>query len=462
MTFHTSQTAKVQRTGFSPLFLFPLAVFTSLFFAFTSPASSQEHSLVEIARPGRATPWVNKYATEMQSVVPLSSIPMLEGLPFKTKFYEIDSDVLERGYFYLYFVRGNRNDYVVESTVQLYRLLSELRALEKLLDYDPAGDHLTGMRQELKKIGKMNHDIPNQFKAAARKNDGTTKANATKKPGMGYGLLYKRVPPVGLSEKGEDRGALGSGPLGDECRKIAYAYGLDVYTDNPEVREALKSIADKRMAVPGAKVLSPFNFFGKVTRNEKLETYIRDNGPESIRIIAGAELSKTFGVPWADAENPLGKFMLNPNYTPRQILYLAKCLQDMASVEGIDLAVASLGMVDSPELADYAYVYLRLYHALHSKVIKLAKFIELENTGAAIGNNGVFYFLFPGDVLSEWSLAPEEIDQILNEATLHGASKIKVVALGIVKPEVMKYLRDRKVDVIQNLLKDPRFFEEEY
>lgn len=431
-----------------------LAVLCAALFVVVVPARAAGGSrVVESARPGRATPWVRRLADADDIVVPLSAIPMLADIPVRTDYYEIDPEVVEEGYFYYYYVRGKRQEYMVESTVRLYRLLHELAVLEELAKFDPVGEFFIDIGMSVKGMGVgLGHLV-------------TKPGQSFRNVGVGIGRIFKKHPKTGTDEKGEDRGLLGAGPAGADRRKIAYDYHLDVYTDNPEVRHVLNVLARARSTgstvaswtIPGSELGI---FAGRSLRDEETEKLIRDAEPKDLRREIGKRLGALFGMEWQDRAAPVGRFVLNPNYTPRQLAYAGKCLADLARAKNAGMLLALLGEIDNPETADLAYVDLRMYHALHTRVRQLVEFVELENLVAARGADGVFYFFFPGDVLSGESVTPAEVDELIHEAMSRQAKALVVLCLGTVKPEYAAELQRRGVTVHQNLLRDPRFLGE--
>lgn len=430
------------------------AVAALLALAGTAPALSGERDIVSPDRQGRATPWVTQYAEANSVVVPYSSIPMLAGVPRRTEFYEIDSEVVESGYFYYYYVRGKRHDYVVESTVKLFRLIYELAVLEQLADHEATDDFITGIGQGVKGIGLGLGSLI------------TSRGKNLQNVGANIGRMFKNHPEAGVNEKGEDRSLLGDGPAGGERRRLAYELGLDVYTDNPDIRQVLVDMARARTlgavtawAATGS-MMSVFS--ANAVNDDAVEQFIRDLDPGSVREEVGKKLGHVFGMRWEDADTALGRFIRNPNYTPRHIAYAGKCLGDMAQVRDLGMILDILAQVDNPETADLAYLDLRMHHIMHTKVQPLAAFVELEYVVAAQGTNGEFYFLFPGDVLSAWSVSPAEIDEVIREAMGHKSTALKVLALGAVHPDFADMLKKRGIQVFHNIMRDARFFSEDF
>lgn len=422
--------------------------------AAAASAPSAEREVVSTARQGRATPWVSVHAAANSVVVPFSDIPMVAGVPQRTTYYEIDDEVVESGYFYYYYVRGKRNDYLVESTAHLFRLLHELAVLEELAKHDPAGEFFAGVGRSVQGIGLGVGNL-------------VTKPGQTiRNVGAGIGRMFKSHPHAGHDEKGEDRGLEGSGPAGEQRRNLAYKFHLDVYTNNPEVRHVLNVMGRARLTGVFATWAIPYSevgiFSAASLRDDNTDQLIRDLEPDALRAEIGKRLEPVFGQSRKDAGSALGRFIRNPNYTPRQIAYGGKCLGDLAGAGNLDMILDLLAQVDCPETADLAYLDLRVHHMMHTRVQPIAGFVELLNIVAAQGANGEFYFIFPGDVMSNWSVSPEEIDDLIEEANGHRATALKVLALGVVKPEFAEMLQQRGLQVFQNVMRDPRFFSEDY
>lgn len=397
---------------------------------------------VELGRQGKATPWL-KLAEDPDrlNIISADSIARISRVPHRTDYYEIDPDVVVSGYFYTYYVRGKYSDYVVNSTIKLSKLLGELGALEELRKRDPGGEFFIGIGQSVAGMGKGLANL------VARPQK-TFRSLGTK-----IGRAFKTQPKVGKDESGADRSILGEGPAGANRRHIAYKMNLDVYTDNPDLRHVLNTVARSRVAGEFAGWAIPgdtLGMFQTLMRDEATEKLIRDQGPKDVRIEVGKALGPLLGLDKRDPAHPLGRFLQNPNYTPRQVAYMGYCLRGMAGTAGLDKALDQLSRAETPEEADLFYMEMRCFHRIHITGTKLKEFMALDHSFAAMGEDRVLYAVFPGDYLDAWDFTAAEIRQLIAEAKGHQAAAVEIKALGDVEPSFAETIVRHGLSVTPN------------
>lgn len=397
---------------------------------------------VELGRQGKATPWLKLVEDpDRMTIISADSIDRISRIPHRTDYYEIDPDVVVSGYFYTYYVRGKYSDYVVNSTIKLAKLLAELGALEELRKRDPGGEFFIGIGQSVAGMGKGLANL------VARPQK-TFRSLGTK-----IGRAFKTQPKIGKDESGADRSLLGEGPAGANRRHIAYKMNIDVYTDNPDLQHVLNTVARSRVAgefagwaIPGETL----GVFQTLLRDEATEKLIRDQGPKGVRIEMGKALGPLLGLDKRDPTHPLGRFLQNPNYTPRQVAYLGYCLRGMAGTAGLDKALDQLSRAETPEEADLFYMEMRCFHRMHITGTKLREFMSLEHSFAAMGEDNILYAVFPGDYLDAWDFTPAEVNQIIAEARNHQAAAIELKVLGDVEPAFMETITGHGLRITPN------------
>lgn len=422
-------------------------------------AAAEAEGAVELSRPYKALPWLNSRQDVPFDVVPFDSIGMLAGFPRKTPYYEVDPDVVASAYSYFFYVRGVNNEYQVGSVVGLVKLCHELAVLEEIKHRNKGKEVATGAGRSMRGIGSGLANLV-MHPGISMRNAG----EHARQTGRTIERAVGGSDKVGKAESGADRSLLGDGPAGAARRALAYELGVDVYTSNPDMQQALIDLSQLQAAggavtwvMPyGTGMLGNFNTLGG---EDRAETLIRDFAPYELRRQVGVELEPVLGMSREDRGGPLYRLLMNPNFTPRDIAYIGFDLLSMHGVGNLRIVVETLAGVDSPEEADMLSFQLRLYSFLHRRVQPLREFLPgYQNLFAAMGGNGVFYVLFFGDILRPWNANVEPFAQIVKEAMDHKATGMEFWMVGDVDPQVIQNVVVRNVTVRQNILRDPVFF----
>ncbi len=424
---------------------------------FAIPAYAGESAA--IGRSLKAMPWLTEAGNDIPfEVVRIETIPILASLPTKTEYYEIDPEVVASGYSYFYYVQGVDRDYMVGSTLNLIKLCRELAVIEELKKKHKGKEFASGVGGVFKGIGKGIGNLVTH-PGVSMKNMG----ESFRSMGRSVERAVGADPKVGDDERGIDRSNLGSGPAGDIRRAMAYQLGIDVYTDNPDLKAILTELSQIKelgsltsWIVPyGLSILDRANpMFG----DEETEILIRDQGPYDLRRQIGINLAPIFNMDREDRSNPLGRLLYNPNYTPREIAYIGKDMRDMAGVQGLDRVLDILSRVNTPEMADLMATELRLYAFYHNRLGKLGAFVPYRHFFASIGQDGVFRFFFLADTIRPWSHATESFDEMIREAMAFKATGLEIWTTADIDNSLIEIAKSRGVTIYENIFMNKAYF----
>lgn len=427
-----------------------LALAILLACAVHSPAADKKrqtasaHGVQRARQPGEARQpgaWVKDMGTDALGVLSIDQIARLNDVPKRTALYAIDPQAVLAGYFYHFYVHGKYGDYRVESVLELVKLCHELESLEKLRHFDPAGEFFSGVGRGVASIG------------LGVANLATKPGQTLRSFGTRFGRFFRGTPRAGKTADNVDRSRLGDGPAGANRRRLAYKVDIDVYTDNPDVQRVLTGLSHARYtgeiatwAVPAGTV----GLLSKVFRDEPTEQLIRDKSPGDLRIEAGKALQPLLGMKHKDSSTPLGAFLINPNYTPRQIAYIATSLRGMSAATGLRAVMDKLAQARTPEEADMLYMEVRCHQQLHKSVMPVKSFVPLGEAFGSVGRNGVLTYVFPGDYLGRQVIDPQDFDLFADAARKVQASAMEVMSLGDVDPAIMDEAAKRGIRVVPN------------
>ncbi len=416
---------------------------------------------VELGRRFKAIPWLEELGEVPTAVVPFDSIPLLVGVPRVTDLYEIDSNVVASGFSYFFYVLTEERDYLVGSTIKLAQLCREIAASNELKNTHKGKEFAEGVGESIVGIGTGFGNLivhPGQsFKSFGSK---------LRSAGRFIERAVGGEPAIGVDERGVERSELGSGPAGGQRRRIAYELGIDVYTDNPVLREQLISLSQAKTAGTFASWVVPYSlgtlgYFNPLAGDGETEAFIRDFEPYDLRREIGKRLEPVFSMSREDDASDLFRFLMNPNYTPREIAYIGKGLEAMARAENIHAVLRLLAGADTPEKADRYALVLRLNSLFNEHMQPVAAFRPFADTVGAIGKDGILYFMVAVDTLRPWDAPRDLMDRLMRLAVQSGVKDVEIWTIGDVHPLLVKSAAARGVTVRQNILRDPAFFPQE-
>lgn len=413
---------------------------------------------VKIGRAFKAAPWLEQLGDVPFEIVPYSSLPVSQVIPQVNEFYGIDPDVANAGYAYFFHVESDDATFLAGSAVNLAKLTHELSVVDEIRKRHKGKEFAQGVKQGVKGIG-------------------TGIANLVTHPGISLKSAGNRLrqtgraieravdgDDIGKDESGVDRSLLGGGPAGSARRALAYDLGVDVYTSNPVLREALTELSHAYAAGSFATWAIPYNlgmlaYFNPLAGDERAEILIRDSSPAELRRTVGEELEPIFRMSREDKYQALRAFLTNPNFSPRMVAYAGLDFQHLRGAKNLALCLTELAGASTPEEADMTTLTLRLYSLLHRNVRPIAEFRPFRETIVAFDADGIMYVMLPFDTLRPWNRTAEIFGELLTEAHGLGARGLQIWSVGDVAPSMVEKANKYGVVVRQNVLRDPDFFQ---
>ena len=412
-----------------------------------------------IGRALKAMPWLEEAGGDIPfQAVRIETIPILAGLPTKTEYYDIDPEVVASGYSYFYYVQGVDRDYIVGSTFNLVKLCRELAVVEELKKKNKGKEIASSVGDTFKGIGAGLGNLV-AHPGVSMKNMG----ESFRSMGRSVERVVGSDPKVGGDERGVDRSNLGAGPAGDIRRAMAYRLGVDVYTDNPDLKAILTELS--RVKELGALTswivpygLSMLDYCNPLFGDEETEILIRDQNPADLRRQVGKNLSPIFNMDREDRGNPLGRLLANPNYTPREIAYIGKDLHDLSRAQNLALVLDTLSRAETPEMADLMAIELRLYAFYNNRIGRIGAFVPFRNFFASVGQDRVFRFFFLADTIRPWSHSAAAFDDMIREAMAVKAAGLEVWTTADIDRALIENAKSRGVTVYDNIFMNKTYF----
>lgn len=413
---------------------------------------------IAIGRPLKARPWLADLTHIPTAVVPYSSLPVSQVVPQTAVTYSIDPNVTVAAYSYIFHVKGIDAEYEVISVASLVKLVHELAVIEELKHRHKGKEFASGVADGVKGIG-------------------TGIANLFTKPGESFKSMGERLrqtgrsiervvgteEKVGKDESGHDRSLLGSGPAGMARRALAYETGVDVYTSNPVLQKLLTDLSHVYTAGSFATWAIPYNigllnYFNPISGDDLTERHIRDYEPYELRRLVGEELQPILRMNREDSYQPLNRWLMNPNYSPRNTAYIGQALIQLKNATNLNLVMQELAEVRAPEEADMLTLELRLYSLLDKNIQKIVAFEKYRALFVGLGENNVMYILFPGDTLRPWDETKNAFAELYAEAVNYRLGGIEVWSIGDVHPALVQGAEGSGVVIHQNILRNEAFY----
>ncbi len=405
----------------------------------------------------QAMPWLKELGQLPSATIPYNTLKVSEVIPPAGDLYSIDPNVIAVAYTYFYRVNTQYGSYFIGSSVNLAKFIHELQVIDQIEKTHKGKEILHGLGSGLKDIG-------------------TGVGNMVVHPGLSLKSLGQRFRQagrtiertvtgegaVGKDADGDDRALLGRGPAGGARRQLAHELGVDVYTSNPILKEALNALARARAGGYFTTWATPYHLsalssFNPITGDDQAETLIRDLDPTELRRRIGVGLESVFGTSREDKNSPLYRLLNNPNYSPRDIAYLGGVFDTLSAAANLSAVLAELADAESPDEADFLTLDLRLYALLHRNVQPIREFRSYHETFGAVGQNGVLYVMSIADTIRPWGETAEAFSKILGGAVQEGLRGMEVWSIGDVHPALVENAAKRGVVVRQNVLRDLQF-----
>lgn len=414
--------------------------------------------IVELGRPLRARSWLGDLDSVPSVMLPYDALYVANFVPRQAAHYRIDPEVKAEAYTYYFTVRSESAAFEAASVVNLLKLTHELAVIEELEEIHKGKEFASGVADGVKGIGT---GLKNLVTHPGQSVKGV--GERLRKTGRSLERAVGAEESVGRDESGRDRAHLGAGPAGQSRRALAYQFGVDVYTRNPVLQRILVDLSRVYTAGTFATWAIPYHigaldYFNPLSGDDATERRIRDYPPDELRRLVGQELEPLFGMNREDPSRPLRRWLMNPNYSPRQTAYIGEALKRFSGAGNIGLVLGNLSEASTPEEADMLTLEIRLYGLLDANVVKVVDFAKYRGLFLGKGADGVMYALFPGDTLRPWGETERGLDDLLREASRVGMRGVAVWSVGDIHPDLVGMMEGLGVQVRQHILHDENFY----
>ncbi len=405
-------------------------------------------------------------------VISFDKLWTLHGVvPRKTQWYEIDKAVEILPPYYRFTVRCEHASYVVVSSVRLLKLCHEIQVLEAYRRMKSESEVWEGMRSSARELGHGARQLavhPGLSGEALMRNLGRSGRSV----GRFFARPFRGTP---VASNGIDRSQIpGSGFAAPHARIFAYRHGLDVYSDNPVVREVIAEVAASHWkGSAGVTVASwavlPFGI-GVITRgamtpgawDEEAEVIIRDNAPAELARVLRLRFKNAFALNReirADRARlrEFDRFLANPNYSPREKAYITFELESLNGLARYDEVVRFLAEARTVEQAIFLAQQLELLGAWHRQGEPFYSFAVMGNRVGGLSGAGELVMIMTQDIVDDTDETRMLRRQFSATAAVLEAKRASLWLVGTATREFHRVARNDGILLIEGLLADPVF-----
>jgi len=336
-----------------------------------------------------------------EHVDPLSASKILPSEILTGSSYRIEDPVTMDGLFYSFNVRSRYGWYNPQSYDMLRIRLAEIQAL----------DTLTAMQQDPLFLEGMSGQVKGTVQSTA--NAVTHPFQTIADIPLGLGKFGKQVGAK--VEEGGTRPDEGIRGIHEEAkRKLAVSLGVDPYTDNQQLQDALNKVATNtnrgalvtRVGTAFIPAVGPA--LGAAQLNKGLQSRLANLTSAELQQETRGMLT-SLGVPAGEVE----RFLTNPGYTPTQRAAIAEAMGDLQSVAGIQDTIRLIQIVPAPEVAHFYQRRLQMAVHFHQNVRPLEKMLGAGPSPVFVDREGTAVVTVPVDFLY-WT---EEVDERVRNVT---------------------------------------------
>ena len=228
--------------------------------------------------------------------------------------YEIDGDVITRGYTNTYQITSKYGDFTAHGNEMLAKLIQEIKAIDELAKIRNSESFTEGVKSGAK--------MPFTFVENLATHPVDTLTGIPK----GLWRYGSRVGEAVGEEKSEYEDSFGKELIlfSAQKRKLAYDLNVDVYSSNKVLQEHLNSVswASYSGGIAVTVALTPLRAIRLTKTAQNVNNLIRDNAPEDLRKINREKLGKLH-VP----DDVIEAFLDSRWYSPRHETTIVHALE---------------------------------------------------------------------------------------------------------------------------------------
>ena len=367
----------------------------------------------------------------------LAELNLPQVAPTKTDYYEVDSHVGEGSApgFLKFKVSSPHHVYEVEGIDELFKLFHEIEVIERVKRND-IGGFVSGAANSVVGTGK------GFFKLV------THPVQSAKGLGQAAGKLSSKIGNVfGSSDKGEET-SFSEKVYGKAEREIANKYQVDVYTENPFLKDLIQRMATSRSMGGGAVAIASFFIPAGLIGNIVLTT--SNTNQFADQLVNDTDRSDLFESN-QDALIKLGfglydikNFLNHPLYTPRGVTYMRFYLEKLKDVEGFRKILKRAITAENPPQVRKV---LREAQMAADHVNSESPYEELKyfDEGIALKKNNEILFITGYDYLDAGSLGERIVNRVLLVKSMWNKSAIQIWNSGKMTERFVVLLRSNGI-----------------
>lgn len=232
-------------------------------------------------------------------------------------------------------------------------------------------------------------------------------------------------------------------------RKLAVSLGVDPYTDNQPLQNALNDVAVNRnrgaltVRVGTAFIPGVGPALGAAQLNKGLQDKLANMTSAELQQDTRRLLSE-IGAPQGEVE----RFMTNPGYTPTTRAAVADALSGLRGVNGVQDALRLIQVVPAPEVALFNQRRLQLALAFHRSVRPLDRMAAVGPTPVFVDREGTAVITAPLDYVY-WNA--ELAERVENVKEKIGSRKCELYITGNASDAAKAALASAGVSVHENV-----------
>jgi hypothetical protein len=184
-------------------------------------------------------------------------------------------------------------------------------------------------------------------------------------------------------------------------RKLAFQFGVDPYSSNPELQDELNELAwiafTADLAPQIGYVFMPASAimwmtFSATRWTSYLDEQIRDNSPDDLRALNRKKLLN-MGI----GEENIHRFFLNGHYSPRHETIMTTALNELTGVDGREAFLAVAEEANSEDLVLFYQHVAEMMRGYHLHVGAVDRLLTLPRVPALYTKNKTLVVMLPVD-----------------------------------------------------------------
>lgn len=371
-------------------------------------------------------------AQEYEPLQVLNTADVLPKFFFESDLYTIDQQVKNDGLMNTYRVTSKHGDFVVTSTVALYKLIGEIEAIDAMKRVEES-DTFT---KSLKESGtNVVEGVKQLF---------TSPVESVKGAGTGLSSLFFRAQEaIFESDPGETEDSRVKQLVGfsKSKRELAHKFHVDVYSTNEVLQDQLNTLAWADYGGGITLSIATLPLAGPVKVVYSSSNVVRLLN-DAIAMTPPSELKKQNREKLAMLKmdmNLTDLFINNPHLSPRQQTYIVAALELMSEASRREVALMVALQVNDADMAVVVTSITMMQAGYNNNVAKIKELTPAMRIWGAVDSAGTRILLVPVDYLTWNDMIAGAVGDLHPTAD---KSKREIWLLGSASPLAQARLKD--------------------